>query len=34
MISKVVAELKLQGGFMLGVPVVEVPILDVLSSSH
>jgi hypothetical protein len=32
MISGVVEELKLQGGFMLGVPVVAVPILDVVSS--
>jgi hypothetical protein len=32
MISEVIEELKLQGGLMLGVPVVVVPILDVVLS--
>jgi hypothetical protein len=34
MISRVVEAFKLQGGFMLGVRVVAVPILDVVLSSH
>ena len=33
MISGVIEELKLQGGFMLGVSVVVVPRLDVISRS-
>ena len=32
MISEVIEELKLQGGLMLGVPVVVVPTLDVVLS--